>query len=93
MTHSSPFFTPPYPTVRLSPKAEARAIRHGFPWVYAGELVLDRRTKADPAFTYEIIIVTSGTFGQHANIVGRVRERSTAVEDVCECTAICVNGK
>ena len=35
----------PYPVVRLSPRAEARAIRHGFPWVYAGELVLDRRTK------------------------------------------------
>ncbi|KAA9005772.1 class I SAM-dependent rRNA methyltransferase [Histidinibacterium aquaticum] len=28
------------------PKAEARAVRHGFPWVYANELVLDRRTKA-----------------------------------------------
>ena len=28
------------------PKAEARAIRHGFPWVYAGELVMDRRTSA-----------------------------------------------
>ncbi|SIO13698.1 SAM-dependent methyltransferase [Rhodovulum sp. ES.010] len=34
------------PTVRLRPKAEARAIRHGFPWVYADELVTDRRTKA-----------------------------------------------
>lgn len=34
------------PTVRLRPKAEARAIRHGFPWVYADELVLDRRTQA-----------------------------------------------
>ena len=32
------------PVVRLRPKAEARAIRHGFPWVYADELVLDRRT-------------------------------------------------
>ncbi|MDE0589758.1 class I SAM-dependent rRNA methyltransferase [Halocynthiibacter sp. C4] len=40
MTHSA------YPTVRLKPKAEARAIRHGFPWVYANELVTDRRTKA-----------------------------------------------
>ncbi|TNC72597.1 RSP_2647 family RNA methyltransferase [Rubellimicrobium roseum] len=40
----SHFFEPPYPVVRLSPKAEARAIRHGFPWVYAGELVMDRRT-------------------------------------------------
>ncbi len=33
------------PVVRLRPKAEARAIRHGFPWVYADELVLDRRTQ------------------------------------------------
>jgi 23S rRNA (cytosine1962-C5)-methyltransferase len=30
--------------VRLRPKAEARAIRWGFPWVYADELVTDRRT-------------------------------------------------
>jgi 23S rRNA (cytosine1962-C5)-methyltransferase len=34
------------PTVRLMPKANARAIRHGFPWVYANEMVTDRRTKA-----------------------------------------------
>ncbi|MEM9786144.1 MAG: class I SAM-dependent rRNA methyltransferase [Pseudomonadota bacterium] len=33
------------PVVRLLPKAEARAIRHGFPWVYANELVTDRRTR------------------------------------------------
>lgn len=32
------------PVARLKPKAEARAIRHGFPWVYADELVMDRRT-------------------------------------------------
>ena len=32
--------------VRLKPKAEARAIRHGFPWIYADELVTDRRTQA-----------------------------------------------
>ncbi len=37
---------PDRPTVRLRPKAEARAIRHGFPWVYADELVTDRRTQA-----------------------------------------------
>jgi len=35
----------PRATVRLRPKAEARAIRHGFPWVYADELVLDRRSR------------------------------------------------
>ncbi|GHG79987.1 RSP_2647 family RNA methyltransferase [Pseudodonghicola xiamenensis] len=34
------------PRVRLMPKANARAIRHGFPWVYANELVTDRRTRA-----------------------------------------------
>lgn len=36
----------PRPVVRLRPKAEARAIRHGFPWVYGDELVMDRRTAA-----------------------------------------------
>lgn len=34
------------PTIRLRPKTKPQAIRHGFPWVYADELVLDRRTKA-----------------------------------------------
>ncbi len=33
------------PIVRLKPKANARAVRHGFPWVYENELVTDRRTK------------------------------------------------
>lgn len=42
------------PVVRLIPKAEARAIRHGFPWVYANELVTDRRTRN----------LTSGTIAQ-----------------------------
>jgi 23S rRNA (cytosine1962-C5)-methyltransferase len=42
----SHFFEPPYPVVRLSPKAEARAVRHGFPWIYSGELVMDRRTSS-----------------------------------------------
>ena len=46
MEPMSPTPAPSYsrPVVRLRPKAEARAIRHGFPWVYADELVLDRRT-------------------------------------------------
>lgn len=34
------------PVVRLLPKANARAIRHGMPWIYANELVLDRRTRS-----------------------------------------------
>ncbi|MFD1914471.1 RSP_2647 family RNA methyltransferase [Halodurantibacterium flavum] len=35
-----------YPIIRLRPKTDARAIRHGAPWVFADELVTDRRTKA-----------------------------------------------
>jgi 23S rRNA (cytosine1962-C5)-methyltransferase len=41
MTH--PSFS--LPTIRLKPKANARAIRHGSPWVFDNELVIDRRTK------------------------------------------------
>ncbi len=45
--HDSRGPAPQYPVVRLRPKAgAARAIRHGFPWVYADELVTDRRTRA-----------------------------------------------
>lgn len=38
-------------TVRLTPKGDARAIRHGFPWVFANELVTDRRTRGLAAGT------------------------------------------
>lgn len=34
------------PTIRLKPKANAQAVRHGAPWVYDNEVVTDRRTKA-----------------------------------------------
>jgi 23S rRNA (cytosine1962-C5)-methyltransferase len=34
------------PIIRLRPKTDPRRIRRGFPWVYANELVTDRRTKA-----------------------------------------------
>lgn len=44
-TPDTPSATPEMPTVRLMPKANARAIRHGAPWVYANEMVVDRRTK------------------------------------------------
>ncbi len=43
------------PIVRLKPKVEARAIRHGFPWVYADELVTDRRTQALPPGTLAVL--------------------------------------
>ncbi len=43
------------PVIRLKPKAEARAIRHGFPWVYADEVVTDRRTQAIPAGAFAVL--------------------------------------
>jgi 23S rRNA (cytosine1962-C5)-methyltransferase len=38
----------PYPVLRLKPKADARAIRHGHPWAWADDLVLDRRARTVP---------------------------------------------
>ncbi len=46
---------PARPTVRLMPKADARAIRHGFPWVYSNDMVTDRRTKGLDAGTLTIL--------------------------------------
>ena len=43
------------PVVRLRPKGEARAIRHGFPCVYSDELVLDRRTNGLAAGTLAVL--------------------------------------
>ncbi|WP_224815242.1 RSP_2647 family RNA methyltransferase [Hasllibacter sp. MH4015] len=40
---------PPFPVLRLKPKADARRIRHGHPWAWADDLVLDRRSRAIPA--------------------------------------------
>ena len=37
-----------WPTLKLKPKTNAARIRHGFPWVYGNEAVLDRRTKSIP---------------------------------------------
>jgi len=53
MTAPSSLFEPA--RVRLKPKADARAIRHGHPWVYANDLVTDRRTRALPAGTLAVL--------------------------------------
>ncbi len=39
----------PRPVVRLLPKVAAQPLRWGAPWVFADQLVMDRRTKAIPA--------------------------------------------
>jgi 23S rRNA (cytosine1962-C5)-methyltransferase len=42
---------PPFslPVLRLKPKADARRIRHGHPWAWTDDLVLDRRSRGIPA--------------------------------------------
>ncbi len=46
MTETS--LAPDRPRIRLKPKANARGLRRGFPWVYANEIVADRRTRKIP---------------------------------------------
>lgn len=43
------------PVIRLRPKSKPQAIRHGFPWVFADELVTDRRTRALPAGSFAVL--------------------------------------
>ncbi len=44
-----------YPTLRLTPKADARALRHGHPWVHGDQIVWDRRSRALPAGSLAIL--------------------------------------
>ncbi|WP_102223109.1 RSP_2647 family RNA methyltransferase [Acidimangrovimonas sediminis] len=70
------------PTVRLRPnKAGARAIRHGFPWVYADELVTDRRTRALAPGTLAVLEDAERhpmglvTVNPNSKIIGRMLDR------------------
>jgi 23S rRNA (cytosine1962-C5)-methyltransferase len=74
--------TETYPIVRLRPKADARAIRHGFPWVYADELVTDRRTQALASGTLALLEDDARrpmgivTVNQKSKIIARMLDRS-----------------
>lgn len=81
MTPGAP--TARYPTVRLRATVDARTLRHGFPWVYADQLVTDRRTRALPpgalavledAGRTPIALVTVNTASR---IIARVIDRDT----------------
>ncbi|SUZ30787.1 Ribosomal RNA large subunit methyltransferase I [Roseibaca ekhonensis] len=70
------------PTIRLKPKAEARAIRHGFPWVFANEVVTDRRTRAIAPGTFAQLEEHDGralglvTVNPASKIIGRMMDRN-----------------
>lgn len=74
------------PTIRLRPKANARAIRHGFPWVFADELVVDRRTRAIEPGTFarledsERRPLGTVTVNPNSKIIGRVMDADPEVE-------------
>ncbi|WP_296475240.1 class I SAM-dependent methyltransferase, partial [Roseinatronobacter sp.] len=74
---------PDYPTIRLKPKAEARAIRHGFPWVFADEVVTDRRTRALTPGSFAVLedaerrALGLVTVNPGSKIIGRIMDRDT----------------
>lgn len=76
----------PRPVVRLRPKAEARAIRHGFPWVYADELVVDRRTKTIAPGTIATLEdadrrpLATVTVNPNSKIIARVMSRNAEAQ-------------
>ncbi|MFU8898169.1 MAG: RSP_2647 family RNA methyltransferase [Roseinatronobacter sp.] len=73
---------PDYPTIRLKPKAEARAIRHGFPWVFANEVVTDRRTRTLSAGSFAVLEDAERrpmglvTVNPDSKIIGRMMDRN-----------------
>ncbi|MEM1006208.1 MAG: RlmI/RlmK family 23S rRNA methyltransferase, partial [Pseudomonadota bacterium] len=82
MTRSSP----DRPRIRLKPKANARRVRHGFPWVYANEIVADRRTRNIPAGTLAVLEDDSRTplalvtVNMGSKIMCRILDRDPAAD-------------
>jgi 23S rRNA (cytosine1962-C5)-methyltransferase len=83
---TAPSSASPRPKVRLKPKANARAIRHGFPWVYSNELVTDRRTKKLAPGTLAVLedegLQPLGlvAVNPESKIIGRMLDRDPAAE-------------
>jgi 23S rRNA (cytosine1962-C5)-methyltransferase len=72
------------PVVRLLPKTPAQPIRFGAPWVYANQLVLDRRTKAIAPGTIVVLEdaertpLGSAAFNPGSRIAVRMLDRDPA---------------
>jgi len=70
----------------MKPKSNARAIRHGFPWVYANELVTDRRTRKLAPGTLAVledeVQTPMGlvTVNPDSKIIARMLDRNPAAE-------------
>lgn len=74
------------PVLRLKPKADARRIRHGYPWVHLDEVVADRRTRAlPPGVVAELQDAERAPLGlvavnMTAPVVARILDRDVAAE-------------
>ena len=72
------------PILRLRPNAKPQAIRHGFPWVYADEVVLDRRTRAIAPGAFALLedaerrAMALVTVNPASKIIGRVMDADPA---------------
>ncbi|MDO5642692.1 MAG: class I SAM-dependent rRNA methyltransferase [Paracoccus sp. (in: a-proteobacteria)] len=68
------------PVIRLRPKTKPQAIRHGFPWVFADEIVTDRRTRAIVPGTFAVLEDPERrplglvTVNPNSKIIGRVMD-------------------
>ena len=76
----------PLPVLRLKPKANARAIRHGAPWVYDNEVVTDRRSRAIAPGSVALledadhVPLALVAVNPKSRIFGRVLERDTGAK-------------
>ena len=73
-------------TIKLLPKTDARTIRFGAPWVFADQIVLDRRTRAIDAGEFVTLVqsdgsfLAKGAFNANSKIAFRAMERDENVE-------------
>ncbi|MDP0928852.1 class I SAM-dependent rRNA methyltransferase [Paracoccus onubensis] len=74
------------PVLRLRPKSKPQAIRHGFPWVFADEAVLDRRTRNLEPGGFAVLEdaerrpMALVTVNPHSKIVARVMDADPAAQ-------------
>ncbi len=74
------------PVIRLRPKIDPRPLKRGFPWVYANQLVTDRRTRALIPGTIvtledaERTPLATATINPNSKIIARVLDRDPNAE-------------
>ncbi|MGR3513748.1 MAG: RSP_2647 family RNA methyltransferase [Paracoccaceae bacterium] len=74
------------PVIRLRPKIDPRPLRRGFPWVYANQLVTDRRTKALAPGTIVTLEdaerrpLAAATINPASKLIARILDRDPSTE-------------